>query len=161
MYRKDHEIAIQKHELEIRRRMETEVKLLDKEHWAQALQEDLNNERKQSQHLSEQLTQTSKAKIALQGELEDAKIQVRGYEVQLMECRQQSLESAQQKQRVEHQIQQLKQGLERSTEKTKELKEQVETADETKAQLQDTIAQQNHKIRKVEMALEDETHFKE
>merc|ERR550537_2121050 len=124
MYRNNHQVAMSKYEREIKQRVEAEVRFLDKSRWADALQEDLNKERKQSTHYSLQLQEANQAREQVQIEVDGLRTQVKTQEAQAGAYKQAALEAAQQKQRHEQQVGQYKQSIERQTQKIQELKDQ-------------------------------------
>lgn len=160
MYRNEHQVAMSKYEREIKARVDAEVRFLEKTRWAEALQEDLTKERKQSMHFSQMLSEASAAREAAVVELDLLRTQVKMQEAQVTTFKQAALEVAQQKQRHEQQVIQYKANLERAQQHIAELKEQLESEAENGKRLAETSAAQTRENRKLETKLEDETHFR-
>lgn len=158
MYRNDHQVAMSKYEREIKQRVDAEVRFLEKTRWADALQEDLNKERKQSMHCLAQLQEANAAREAVQVEVDGLRTQVKMQEAQAGAYKQGALEAAQQKQRHEQQVGQYKQNLERSNQKIRELQEQLEQEVEQTKKLTEQNANSQREMRKLETMFEDESH---
>jgi hypothetical protein len=97
MYRNEHQVAMSKYEREIKQRVEAEVRFLEKTRWADALEEDLNKERKQTTHYAAQLQEALSAREAVQVEVDGLRTQVKMQEAQAGAYKQGALEAAQQK----------------------------------------------------------------
>jgi len=158
MYRNDHQVAMSKYEREIKQRVDAEVRFLEKTRWADALQEDLNKERKQSMHYAAQLQEANTAREAVQVEVDGLRAQVKMQEAQAGAYKQGALEAAQQKQRHEQQVGQYKQNLERSAQKINELKDQLEQEVEQNKTLVEQVSVNSRESRKLETQFEDESH---
>jgi len=158
MYRNDHQVAMSKYEREIKQRVDAEVRFLEKTRWADALQDDLNKERKQSMHYAMQLQEANSARETVQVEVDGLRTQVKMQEAQAGAYKQAALESAQQKQRHEQQVGQYKQNLERQAQKINELKDQLEQEVEQNKRLVETNSTNQRDMRKLETQFEDENH---
>lgn len=158
MYRNDHQVAMSKYEREIKQRVDAEVRFLEKTRWADALQEDLNKERKQSMHYAAQLQEANAARECVQVEVDGLRAQVKMQEAQAGAYKQGALEAAQQKQRHEQQVGQYKQNLERSAQKINELKDQLEQEVEQNKILVEQNSNNARESRKLETQFEDESH---
>lgn len=160
-YENDYEVAMSKYEREIRQRVEAEVRWLEKSSWCQALEEKLRKERQQNLHMTDQLAENQAAREAMTSELDDLNVRCKAHEAQIGHFRQQSLESAQQKQRFENQVQHLKQSYDRVVAKMNEVKEQLEQELEQNKQLTEAYGLAQRESRKLETQLEDESHFRQ
>jgi len=158
MYRNDHQVAMSKYEREIKQRVDAEMRFLEKTRWADALQEDLNKERKGSMHYAQQLQEANAARETVQVEADGLRTQVKGLEAQAGAYKQGALEAAQQKQRHEQQVGQYKQNLERSAAKINELKDQLEQEVEQNKKLVVQNSNNQRETRKLETQFEDESH---
>jgi len=158
MYRNDHHVAMSKYEREIKQRVDSEVRFLEKSRWADALQEDLNKERKQSMHYASQLQESNTSREAIQVEIDGLRTQVKMQEAQAGAYKQGALEAAQQKQRHEQMVSNYKQNLERQSQKINELKEQLEQEVEQNKRLVEASSNTQREMRKLETQFEDESH---
>jgi len=158
MYKNDHQVAVSKYEREIKQRVDAEVRFLEKTRWADALQEDLNKERKQNMHLAMQLQDATTEREKVQVEVDHLRTQVKLQEAQAGAYKQGALEAAQQKQRHEAQVEQNKQNLARTMAKIAELKEQLEQEIEQNKKLAEEKSNMQREQRKLETQYEDESH---
>jgi chromosome segregation ATPase len=158
MYRNDHQVAMSKYEREIKQRVDAEVRFLEKSRWADALQEDLNKERKQSMHYATQLQEANTSRETVQVEVDQLRTQVKMQEAQAGAFKQGALEAAQQKQRHEQQVSNYKQNIERQGQKINELKDQLEQEVETNKRSQEMNSNIQREMRKLETQFEDESH---
>lgn len=158
MYRNDHQVAMSKYEREIKQRVDAEVRFLEKTRWTDALQEDLNKEKKQSMHYSVQLQEANTAREQVQIEVDALRSQVKIQEAQAGAYKQGALEAAQQKTRHEQQVGQYKQTIERHTQKIAELKDALEQEVEQNKKLLEQNSNNQRELRKLETQFEDESH---
>lgn len=158
MYKNEHQVATSKYEREIKQRVDAEVRFLEKTRWADALQEDLNKERKQCMHLAMQLQDATTEREKVQVEVDHLRTQVKLQEAQAGAYKQGALEAAQQKQRHEAQVEQNKQHLGRTQAKIAELKDHLELEVEQNKRLSEERSNQQREMRKIETQFEDESH---
>jgi len=158
MYRTEHLVAVAKYEREIKARVDAEVRFLEKTRWADALQEDLDKERKQHMQVAALLAEANGAQEAAQVDLDRLQIQVKTQEAQAGAYKQNALEAAQQRQRHEQQVAQYKQNIDRMNLKMTELKEQLEQEAEAAKKLTEQAINHQREVRKLETQYEDEAH---
>jgi len=158
MYRNDHSVVSSKYEREIKQRVVAEVRAREKTRWADALQDDLNKERKQSMHASMRLQEVTAREEDLMIEVDNLRSQVKVQDAQSRAYKQAELEAAQQKLRHEAQVERFTLELSRANDKISELKVQLEEEVEQNKRLSDQHSHVQREMRKLEVQFEDESH---
>lgn len=159
LFRHEHEVAMQKYDEEVKQRIEIEVKLLERTRVVEAHEDELCGLKETLAELEATLSIEKAEKQKAQGELENFKTQARLLEAQVSQLKQSILEAAQVKHRLDQNITQLKQQMDRQSGTTAELRDKLELEAENSKRLAEQVANQLRDYRKLERKEEDATHM--
>ncbi|CAK0801480.1 unnamed protein product, partial [Prorocentrum cordatum] len=157
MYINQQEIAVSKYEAEIKLRIDSEVKLLDKTRKTESLEADLEVERREHSSLAVQLKEEISLKEVAVAELETRRSENKQLEKEVASYKQNFLDQQQQKLRADQQVVQLKQQVDRMTSKVSELKDNLVYESEQVHRLTEQKEMTQRDMRRLERQVEDDS----
>lgn len=160
-YIADYESTKQKYDEEVAKRTEVEAKYQERTKECETLQANLTKRTNETTELRNRWNEELAAKSKAKQEIDILKNQNKVCEAQLQFLRAQPQEASMHKQRLEQQVETLKQQLEQHLGKSVELQGQLDIEQEANKKLTEQVSTEQRSSRRNERELEDQQHMRQ